>query len=47
MGGVWSGEKVESEAVGGDVTSVKWVKINHYTTNEQYISCPHAGPPSI
>ena len=37
VGGVWSGEEVESEAVGGDVTYVKWVmNINfHYTANEQ------------
>ena len=25
VGGVWSGEEVESEGVEGDVTSVKWV----------------------
>ena len=31
MGGVWSGEEVESEGVGGDVTSVKWVILTTIT----------------
>ena len=37
MGGVWSGEEMDSEGSGGDVTSVKCVTyINyHYTVNKQ------------
>ena len=31
MGGVWSGEVVEGEGVGGDVTSVKWVTLTTIT----------------
>ena len=41
VGGVWSGEEVESEGVEGDVTPVKWV--TSITITYLLNSCSHGG----